>query len=94
MHRRVHTAYLRTGPQTRRGRYVPLKGRCVSCYALAPPSTHGSRRKIYMQDGSRIPQTTYACDVCRVLLCKQCFYDSNRYDHRTLGQVSDFVVLP
>ena len=46
-----------------------------------------------MRDGSRIPQSTYACDVFRVLLCKQCFYDETRYDHLTLGHVYDTVVL-
>ena len=92
LHRRKPTDELRSGPQTRRGRYVAKKGRCVSCYALAPPS-HGGGRKKTMCDGSKISQSTYACDVCRVLLCKRCFYDETRYDHRTLGHVYDSVVL-
>ena len=92
LHQRKPTAALRSGPQTRRGRYVAKKGRCVSCYALAPPA-HGGGRKKTMRDGSKIPQSTRACDVCRVLLCKRCFYDETRCDHRTLGRVCDSIVL-
>ena len=34
----------------------------------------------------RRPQSTYACDVRRILLCKQWFYDDISYDdHRILG---------
>ena len=34
---------------------------------------------------------TFACDICRVLLCKHCFW--NGYDHRSRGKVCDFVTL-
>ena len=92
-HRHRPTVELCSGPQTRRGRYVPNKGRCVSCYALESTLELGGGRKVLMCNGSRIPQSTYACDVCRVLLCRKCFYDDTRYDHRTLGNVYDSVVL-
>ena len=36
IHRRVPTAALQSGPQSRRGRPVSLRGRCVCCYANAP----------------------------------------------------------
>ena len=91
LHRHRPTKELQTGPSTRRGRHVPLRGRCVSCYALAPVPTTGSRRKTKMQDGRSIPNVTYACDICRVLLCKNCFW--NVYDHRQGGKPCDMIVV-
>ena len=92
LHRYLPTKKLQTGPSTRRGRRVPLRGRCVSCYALAPvPTTTTSKRKTKMQDGRSIPNVTYACDACRVLLCKNCFW--NVYDHRNGGKPCDMVVV-
>ena len=88
IHRRVPTAALQSGPQSRRGRPVSLRGRCVCCYANAPQPMDGSRKKL-TRDGSCIPQTSFACDVCRVLLCKSCFW--NVHDHRQRGVVNDFV---
>ena len=48
------------------------QGRCVSCYALAPPEKGG---KTFMQDGSRITSTNFACDVCEVHLCNNCHHN-------------------
>ena len=91
LHRHRPTKELQTGPSTRRGRHVPLRGRCVSCYALAPVPTTGSTRKTKMQDGRSIPNVTYAYDICRVLLCENCFW--NVYDHRQGGKPCDMIVV-
>ena len=65
-------------------RKVALRGRCVSCYARAPMSLQtSSKRKTHMRNGDPIPRTSYACNVCRVLLCKTCH--DNVYDHRCGG---------
>ena len=85
-HRYVRTKDL----QSRRGRRVALRSHCTHCYANAPtPLTGGRKTKTSL--GVRIPSTTYACDVCRILLCKSCFW--NGYDHRSRGKVCDFVTL-
>ena len=89
MHRRVSAKKLQTGPSARRGKPVPLRGRCVSCYAEAPLPESGY--KIFMSNGKSITQTTLACDVCRVLLCRNCFL--HVYDHHKCGQRHDTVIL-
>ena len=92
IHRRVQSKTLRSGPATRRGRAVPRRGRCVSCYALAPvPTTGTTKRKSKMQDGKSIPTVTYACDVCRVMLCSNCFW--HVYDHRDGGKPCDMLIV-
>ena len=90
-HRRVLTSELRKGPSTRRGKPVPKRGRCVSCYARAPVPTTGSKRKKYMHNGDTIPVVSYACDVCRVVLCNTCFW--HVYDHRCRGRPSGVLTL-
>ena len=60
------------------------------CFAYAPVPIEGGR-KIKMIDGTCIPQTRFACNVCRVLLCKSCFW--NVYDHRKRGVPVDCVTL-
>ena len=92
MHRRKHTSELKTGPQTRRGRYIASRGRCVQCYADAPTTlTPDTGCKRAMTSGVSIPQVCYACDVCRVLLCRNCF--QHRYDHRSRGMSVEYVTL-
>lgn len=92
MHRRKHTDELKTGPQTRRGRFIAGRGRCVQCYADAPmPRACDDGRKRTMASGVSIPQVCYACDVCRVLLCRTCFH--YRYDHRSRGMPVEYVTL-
>ena len=86
IHRHVSSKSL----QSRRGRRVALRSKCVSCYANAP-TPEGGGRKLRTSTGVTIPHATYACDVCRVLLCKDCFW--NVYDHRDRGKQCDFVVL-
>lgn len=86
----MHTDKLRTGPRTRKGRYLSKRGRCVSCYSLAPIPIDGGG-KFYMGTGESIPQVCYACDVCRVHLCRQCFQDV--YDHHTRGVPDEVVTL-
>ena len=90
VHRRVATKYLQSGPSVRRGRHVPLRSRCVCCYARAPRPIGGGR-KTKMSDGKNIPNVQFACDVCRVVLCSSCF--SNIYDHRNGGKPCDSVIL-
>ena len=76
--------------QSRRGMEpVAHRGRCVSCYANAPPPQTGGR-KTHNGRGRRITTTTYACDICRKLLCKSCFW--NVHGHRQRG-VHDFIYL-
>ena len=91
LHRHRPTKMLQSGPSTRRGRPIPLRSRCVSCYALAPVPTSASKRKTKMQDGKSIPNVTYACDICRCVLCKNCFW--NVYDHRKGGKPCDMVIV-
>ena len=91
LHRHRPTNELQSGPSTRRGRSVPLRGRCVSCHSLAPLPTTGAKRKTKMQDGRSIPNVTYECDICRVLLCKNCFW--NVYDHRKGGKPCDMIIV-
>ena len=70
-------------------RPVAKRGRCVSCYARAPPAVGG---KVFMKNGDYIPHVSRAwCDVCRVLLCKTCFY--NVYDHRCGGKPFHYLTL-
>ena len=89
-HQRTHTDNLRTGPSTRRGRYLSKRGRCVSCVAAAPlPSIGG--RKTHTRDGKYIPTVCYACDVCRVHLCRHCFH--NKYDHSARGKPLEKITL-
>ena len=43
------------------------QGRCVCCYARAPPVPKGKHSsKKFMSNGMRIPQTNFACDICQV----------------------------
>ena len=63
---------------------VSLKGRCVSCCALASVPTTTDKRKTTIQYVMFIPNVIYACDACHVLLCKNCFW--NVYDHRKGGK--------
>ena len=91
IYRRVSSDKLRSDTYTRRGRYVVKRGRCVSCYVLVPTPESGGGRKSLMSNGDPIPQTTLACDVCRVLLCRDCFYDGSKFDHRTGGHKFDIV---
>ena len=90
VHSRVPTKTLQSGPGARRGRSVPLRSRCVCCYAHACVPVGGGR-KMRMQDGSIIPNVTFACNICRVVLCKSCF--DHVYDHRTGGKPQDCVTL-
>ena len=83
LHRHLPTKEL----QSRRGRRVALRS---TCYANSPTPVTGGR-KTKTAAGTSIPRTTYACDVCRVLLCKSCFW--NGYDHRSRGKTCDFVTL-
>ena len=66
------------------------RGRCVCCYAAAPPLNQGecdvtpsSKRKTKMTDGSAIPQTLFKCNVCDVFLCKHCFFNTWSLHFRT-----------
>ena len=86
LHRYLPTKEL----QSRRGRRVALRSTCVNCYANSPTPVTGGR-KTKTATGASIPRTTYACETCRVLLCKHCFWNS--YDHRSRGKVCDFVTL-
>ena len=88
-HRLVSTKELQKG-HAARGRAVPLRGRCVQCFAYAPTPSSGGR-KVKMCDGSYIPTTRFACAVCRVLLCNDCFW--NVYDHRKRGVPVDTLTL-
>ena len=65
-------------------------GRCVECYDRAPVPVGGGRKKL-LANGKCIPQTNYACDVCRVHLCRDCFH--HVYDHRKGGRSFDIVTL-
>ena len=87
IHSRLHVDFLRFGAANRRGRYLPERGRCVSCYASAPLSDKGSIT--IKVEG--VAQVCYACDVCRVLLCRDCFH--NVYDHSTRGVPVEYVTL-
>ena len=92
IHRRVPTnAELRSGPSTRRGVHVALRGRCVECYDRAPIPASGRGRKEFMSDGKRIPCVFYACDVCHKHLCRDCFH--HVYDHHRQGRSFDTVTL-
>ena len=53
------------------------QGICSCCYARAPPppASSKSRRKRFMKDGTRIPQPSFACNVCEVRLCVDCHYN-------------------
>ena len=88
-HKFVPAKTLQTG-HAARGRAVPLRGRCVQCFAYAPVPIEGGR-KLKMTDGTYIPTTRFACNVCRVVLCKSCFW--NVYDHRKRGVPVDCVTL-
>ena len=44
------------------------------------PVPDGGGTKRFMSNGDRIPSVTLACDVCRIPLCKNCFY--HVHDHR------------
>ena len=90
IHRRVLSSSLNEGPASRRGKRVPVRSRCVCCYARAIVP-EGGGRKTKMLNGDAIPNVTYACDVCREPLCKNCFQSG--YDHRKRGKPSDFVTL-
>ena len=46
---------------------------CVCCYSRAPPPSTKGRKK-FMSDGSRIPQTSFACNMCYKRLCKHCHH--------------------
>ena len=74
----------------RRRKYVTMRGRCVSCYVMAPAS-EGGGRKLTMTNGKLIPQAAFACDVCRVHLCRDCFF--HVYDHHKCGKLYDSVIL-
>ena len=88
-HSRVHTDVLRSGPSSRRGKYVSKTGRCVQCLVSAPVSETG--RKLKLSDGKCIPKVCYACNVCRVHLCRDCF--CNVYDHSRGGKPFESVTL-
>ena len=47
------------------------QGRCACCYAMAPPAKGGKK---YMQDGSLITRTNFACNVCKQHLCDDCHH--------------------
>ena len=87
-HRRVHADELRSGTSARRGRYVSARGRCVQCFATAPVPSIG--RKLKLVDGKTIPHVHYACDVCRVHLCRTCF---TLYDHSRGGKPRESLTL-
>ena len=87
-HNRVHTDTLRSGVSARRGKYISERGRCVQCVAQAPKPTMG--RKFKLVSGKSIPNVYYACDVCRVHLCRSCFA---LYNHRKGGKPCESVVL-
>ena len=55
------------------GKWKTTSSYCVCCYAIAPPSPSKGRKK-FMSDGSHIPQTSFACNVCYNRLCKACHY--------------------
>ena len=95
LHRHLPTKKLQTDPSTRRGRRVPLRGRRVSCYALDPiPTITVNKRKTKIQYVRSIPNAIYACDVCRVFLCKNCFLECvQQYDHRKGGETCDMIVV-
>ena len=84
-HSRMHVDHLRFGAANRRGRFLPARGRCVSCYSSAPVTDDGSK----VMKG--VSQVCYACYVCRVLLCRECFH--NVYDHSTRGVPAEYVTL-
>ena len=52
-HSRVHTDELRSGPSSRRGKYVVKSGRCVQCLTIAPVPEKG--RKTKMSNRKYIP---------------------------------------
>ena len=87
-HQRVHTDTLRSGVTVRRGRYISERGRCVNCLAHAPMPDTG--RKSKLSNGKWIPYVTYACDVCRVHLCRACF---PVYHHHKGGKPAESVTL-
>ena len=92
LHRRRPTKELQKGPAARRGRKVPNRGRCVCCYVNAP-KVAPDKRKTKMEDGKNIPVVTLACDVCRKLLCRSCFYNPLVYDHSSNGKLYESVTL-
>ena len=53
----------------------------VQCVAEASKRTKGHKFKF--ESGKTIPNVYYACDVCRVHLCRSCFA---LYDHRKGGK--------
>ena len=91
IHRRVPTKELCSGPSTRRGAHVTLRGRCVECHDRAPMSASGRGRKEFMSDGKRIPCVFYDCDVCRkrricaVIVFTMFTTITDRVDHLTLS---------
>ena len=89
LHERWPTKLLQDG----RGgaRKVPLRGRCVSCYARAPVPLGKSKRKTKMHNGDSIPCVSFACNKCRVLLCQTCH--DNIYDHRCGGVPHHILVV-
>ena len=90
-HRRVPVAKLNCGPSARRGKHLAARARCVECYDRAPPPKTDIVRKKFMSDGKCIPQTTYACDVCRKHLCRDCFHHA--YDHGKGGRRFESVTF-
>ena len=56
------------------GKWKSTSSFCVSCYAVAPPPASGRGMKKWMSDGSRIPQTSFACNICEKRLCKYCHH--------------------
>ena len=84
-HSRLHVDYLLFGVANRRDRFLSVRGQCVSCYTSAPMSDGGGRKT------KGVPQVCYACDVCRVLLCRDCFHE--KYDHYSRGLPQEHVTL-
>ena len=90
-HHRVPTENLQSGPSTRRGKRVALRGYCVQCFAITNKVNGEVRSVRKLSNGKNVPYVTYACDVCRVHLCYVCF--KHVYDHGKGGKPSEYVIL-
>ena len=87
IHSRVRTKDLMSGPSSRRGKPIVLRGHCVHCLSIAK-RVNGIPK---LPNGKSVPYVTYACDVCRVHLCSSCF--KFVYDHRKGGKPPESVIL-
>ena len=64
-------------------KWKTVQGFCVCCYSRAPPVKNSRyRSKKFMSDGTRIPSSNFACDVCEVRLCDDCFYNEYPPPHQ------------